>query len=120
MNNDPLDEIVMLAKAISEANRIKILYALKDGELCACQIIDYLGLAGSTVSRHLEILKHAGMVESDKRGRWVYFRLKDTKSPLLSAIISQAQSSFHNSAEFRKTEKLLNKICSESGSETCR
>ena len=45
------------------------------GELCACQITELFGLAPSTMSKHLSILYQAGLVDSRKEGRWIYFRV---------------------------------------------
>jgi DNA-binding transcriptional ArsR family regulator len=45
------------------------------GELCVCQIIELLGLVPSTVSKHMSILKQAGLVENRKEARWMYYRL---------------------------------------------
>jgi len=50
---------------------------LSGGELCACQIIEMLGLAPSTVSKHMSILRQAGLVETRKEGRWIYYRLAE-------------------------------------------
>jgi len=50
---------------------------LRDGELCVCQIIEALGLAPSTVSKHMAILRQAGLVEARKAGQWMYYRLAD-------------------------------------------
>ena len=44
--------------------------------LCACVITEFLGIAGATASRHLSILVNAGLLESRKEGRWIYYRLK--------------------------------------------
>jgi AhpD family alkylhydroperoxidase len=49
--------------------------ALWDGELCVCQMIELLGLAPSTVSKHISILRPAELLESRKDGRWIYYRL---------------------------------------------
>ena len=64
-----------ITKALSDIQRLRILMALRTGELCVCQIIEVLGLAPSTVSKHLSILSAAGLVDSRKDGRWAYFRL---------------------------------------------
>lgn len=48
---------------------------LVQGELCVCQIVEVLGLAPSTVSKHLALLSSAGLVEVRKQGRWAYYRL---------------------------------------------
>lgn len=69
--------IVSITKALAEANRIRALMALRKGELCVCQIIELLGLAPSTVSKHMSILKLAGLVQNRKEERWMYYRLPD-------------------------------------------
>jgi ArsR family transcriptional regulator len=70
-----MDKAVAIAKALGDKARMRAVLALRGGELCVCQIIDLLELAPSTVSRHMAILKAAGLVESEKRGRWVHYRL---------------------------------------------
>jgi DNA-binding transcriptional ArsR family regulator len=50
--------------------------------LCVCQITELLGLAPSTVSKHLFLLKHAGLVESRKDGRWIYYALPGADAPV--------------------------------------
>ena len=65
---------VETAKALSDPSRVRALCALRDHELCVCQIIELLGLAPSTVSKHMALLRQAGLVESRKNGRWVYYR----------------------------------------------
>ena len=72
---------VKVTKAISDENRIRILMFLRDGELCLCQINEVLGLASSTVSKHMSILFEAGLVRVRKEGRWRYFRLPGKKAP---------------------------------------
>ncbi|MFC1746099.1 ArsR/SmtB family transcription factor [Candidatus Riflebacteria bacterium] len=70
-------EIISIAKALAEPNRARVLSILQTGELCACQLIEFLNLAPSTVSKHLSILKQAGLVQFRKEGRWIYYRLPD-------------------------------------------
>lgn len=62
-----------IAKAVADENRIRILAALRDHELCVCQIVELLGLAPSTVSKHLSILRQAYLVDARKDGRWTYY-----------------------------------------------
>ena len=70
-------EFLAIAKALSDASRVRALTALAGGELCVCQIIELLGLAPSTVSKHMAVLHQAGLVESRKEGRWIYYRLAE-------------------------------------------
>ena len=65
-----------ILKALSDMNRLRIVSALsRYDELCACQITEVLQVTGATASRHLSILQKAGLLDSRKEGRWVYFRL---------------------------------------------
>jgi ArsR family transcriptional regulator, arsenate/arsenite/antimonite-responsive transcriptional repressor len=72
-------EFMAVAKALGDENRVRVLLFLDRGELCLCQIIGMLGLAPSTVSKHMAILYQARLVETRKEGRWIYYRLADAK-----------------------------------------
>jgi len=81
-------ECITIIKALADENRVRILMVLRGRELCVCEIIGLLGLAPSTVSKHMSILKSAHLVESRKDSRWVYYRLAqdDTTPEAVSAI----------------------------------
>lgn len=70
-----------VTKAIADENRVRILLALRGQELCVCQLIELLGLAPSTVSKHIAILKSAGFISSRKEGRWVFYRIEEMEAP---------------------------------------
>ncbi|NBB95866.1 MAG: metalloregulator ArsR/SmtB family transcription factor [Planctomycetes bacterium] len=65
-------------KALSDENRVRVMLALAGGEMCVCQIIELLGLAPSTVSKHMHVLQQAGLVDARKEGRWIYYRRADS------------------------------------------
>lgn len=67
-----------IARALTDENRVRILMALREREMCVCQITAFLDLSPSTTSKHLSILKQARLIESRKKGKWVYYRLADT------------------------------------------
>ena len=83
-----------ITKALSDPNRVRILLALRRGELCVCQITELFGFAPSTVSKHLSILHHAGLILSRKSERWVYYRLPDKSAP---AAVREALDWVHKS-----------------------
>jgi len=62
-------------KAAGDPTRTRILKLLEDGPLCVCQVQAVLGLAPSTVSKHLALLKAAALVEDRKQGRWIRYQL---------------------------------------------
>lgn len=74
-------EFLTITKALSEETRVRALLALRKGELCLCQIIELLDLAPATVSKHIDMLVQAGLVERRKAGRWCFFRLAGHDAP---------------------------------------
>jgi len=70
-----VEQFLAIARAVGDESRTRVLLALREGELCLCQIIELLGLSPSTVSRHMDVLQRAGLVARRRRGRWRFFRL---------------------------------------------
>jgi ArsR family transcriptional regulator len=64
-------------QAMSDPCRLKILTLLKEGELCACEIMIGLDRPQSSTSHHLSILKDAGLIKERKDGRWSRYRLSE-------------------------------------------
>ena len=79
--NYALRDFTGLSQALGDPSRVRALIALRDNELCVCQLVELLGLASSSVSRHLSILSRAYLVDSEKRGRWVYYRRAGEGAP---------------------------------------
>lgn len=68
-------EFLLITKALSDETRVRALWAVRERELCLCQIIEMLALSPSTVSKHMTLLHQAGLVRRRKQGRWHYFRM---------------------------------------------
>lgn len=62
-------------KALAHPSRLLIVHALMDHELCVCELRELLQQTLPTVSRHLSVLKNAGLLREEKRGLYVYYRL---------------------------------------------
>ena len=63
-------------KALSDETRLRILRAISHmRELCECNIVPVFGLSQPTISYHLKVLREAGLIESERRGQWVYHRV---------------------------------------------
>lgn len=65
-----------IMKALSHPTRLFIVEELGKGEKCVCELTDMIGANISTVSKHLSIMKNAGIVDSEKRGTSMYYTLK--------------------------------------------
>jgi len=106
-----MKEFMGVAKALADDNRTRALMCLRDGELCVCQIIELLQLAPSTVSKHLDILHRAGLIESRKEGRWIYYRLADADAPAAAReAIGWVRSSLSKDPEIARDANRLKAI----------
>ena len=99
--------------ALSDETRLRLLLALRHGERCVCQLIELAGLAPSTVSKHLSILRDAGLLDSRKEGRWVYYRLADApRFPIIGkrapGVFQTLEKSAAVAADDRKLRRILN------------
>jgi ArsR family transcriptional regulator len=117
-----LNNFVAITKALSDPHRVRALLALRKGELCVCQIIELLGLAPSTISKHMSILKQAGLVDSRKDSRWVYYRLVDEisdESPI-SKIVKLSISVLLNDERVKLDDCKMADITSEGLDSLCK
>lgn len=67
-------------KALANEKRLAVVHALRDGELCACDLEAVLDAPQSTVATHLRKLRDAGIVRTRKDGKWTHYRIADTAS----------------------------------------
>jgi ArsR family transcriptional regulator len=116
-----LREIIDIAKALSDANRVRALMLLTGGPLCVCQIIEMLGLAPSTTSKHMSILRQAGLVDADKQGRWMHYRLtgKDASQQVRKAI-RWITSGLEDDPQIRQDKIKLQKLLKMDKEALCR
>jgi len=76
-------------RAIAQPTRLRILYFLKDGEKCACEIIPKMKEDQSNISRHLTHMKDVGILESRKEGVSVYYKIKDKRVFTLLSLVDE-------------------------------
>jgi ArsR family transcriptional regulator, arsenate/arsenite/antimonite-responsive transcriptional repressor len=80
-----------LMKALSDPTRLTMMASLWKAQapICICDFTAGLGLSQPTISHHMARLKEAGLVESDKRGIWVYYRLRADLAPAKRSLLAQ-------------------------------
>jgi DNA-binding transcriptional ArsR family regulator len=74
-------KIADIIKALGDPTRLKIIYLLKHGELCVCEIMTALDKPQPTVSHHLNLLKNADILKWRKEGVWIHYKLSNPKLP---------------------------------------
>ena len=85
-----VDPDVQLLQALAHPTRLAILRELSGtSEVCACDFTSCCDVRQPTVSHHLKILKEAGVIEADRRGTWIYYRLVPAAAERLRAIAGE-------------------------------
>lgn len=74
MNNENRSR-ARIFKAFCDENRLHILKLLEGGEMCACKLLETLGIGQSTLSHHMRILCDAGVVHARREGKWTHYSL---------------------------------------------
>ncbi len=100
-----------LAKALGDENRARILMALRKYPLCVCQLTTLLGLAASTTSKHLSILRQAQLIECVKSSRFAYYQLPaNPANESITQALQWVHECLKQSPRIIEDEELLNKI----------
>ena len=82
-------EAVKVFKALADENRLEIIELLKNGEKCACKLLDALDIGQPTLSHHMHVLCEAGIVNARREGKWTYYALSKEKMTLLGELVEK-------------------------------
>ena len=84
------EQVAPLLKALADPVRLRLMSLVASragGEACVCDLNDAFDLSQPTISHHLKVLHEAGLVDRDKRGVWVYYRVRPQALASLGALI---------------------------------
>jgi ArsR family transcriptional regulator, arsenate/arsenite/antimonite-responsive transcriptional repressor len=83
-------------KALGDPVRLRLLSliaARAGGEVCVCELTDAFTVTGPTISHHLKVLREAGLIDSQRRGTWVYYWIVPAKLAALSQLLDVSAAS---------------------------
>ncbi|MEV8453677.1 metalloregulator ArsR/SmtB family transcription factor [Streptomyces sp. NPDC052095] len=92
MDEDRAAELSKVFKALGDPVRLRLLSMIASragGEICVCDLTPAFELSQPTVSHHLKLLKQAGLIASERRGTWVYYRLVPETTDRLAAVLTR-------------------------------
>jgi ArsR family transcriptional regulator, arsenate/arsenite/antimonite-responsive transcriptional repressor len=116
-----MKEFLNMTKALADENRLRMLMALRDGEVCVCQIAEWTGLALSTVSKHLSVLYQAGLVSARKEGRWMFYSLPGKGAPTAAReAVAWVRRSLEDNQRITEDAKHLKKVLGMDIGELCK
>jgi ArsR family transcriptional regulator len=97
-----LEKLSGLLKAAGDEGRLRILAMLRGRRLCVCQIQAVLGLSQPAVSQHLAQLKRAGLITSERQGKWIFYRIAEPKAGIICEFLSFLVSALKKNANARR------------------
>lgn len=109
--------LTKLFRALADETRVRIVALLAHGELCVCHIEKALELSQPNVSRHLGILRMAGIVDARRDGTWVYYRLAEQENEAVQEMLATLTKSFGAERAIRVDHAKLRKSC---GPDACK
>jgi len=96
--------------ALSDENRLRLLYLMKEGEICVCYLQGVLQTNQPKISRHLAYLRKAGLVEARREGRWMHYRLSKLDNDL-KTVLDKTLNSIGKETKITNDIHRLKKIC---------
>ena len=86
-----MDEMktALIFKAFCDENRIRILKMLKNGEKCACKLLEELNVTQPTLSHHMKILCDSGIVVSRKEGKWMHYSISEEGTKIAADLLKE-------------------------------
>lgn len=87
-------ELARVFKAIGEPVRLRLLSLIAShagGEACVCDLAEAFELSGPTISHHLKVLREAEVITGERRGTWIYYRVRTEMLAVLSEVLVPAE-----------------------------
>jgi ArsR family transcriptional regulator len=92
LDEDQAVELAKVFKALGDPVRLRLLSMIASqagGEICVCDLTPAFDLSQPTISHHLKLLRQAGLIDSERRGTWVYYRLIPEMTDRLAGILTR-------------------------------
>ncbi|NED91121.1 helix-turn-helix transcriptional regulator [Streptomyces sp. SID11233] len=92
LTEDRAETLAKVFKALGDPVRLRLLSMIASragGEICVCDLTPAFELSQPTISHHLKLLKQAGLIDSERRGTWVYYRLRPETTDELAAVLTR-------------------------------
>jgi len=100
-----MDRDAELFQALADPTRLRLLSLLSQtGEICVCELVDALQIPQYNISRHLQVLLHAGLLQDRRLGRWVYYRIAEDLKPSQRTVLRAVEELREERKDFRQDE----------------
>jgi ArsR family transcriptional regulator, arsenate/arsenite/antimonite-responsive transcriptional repressor len=102
---------VLLFKTLSDPTRLRLLNLLADGEACVCDLHDTLRLVQPKVSRHLALMRRAGLIDARRNGKWMRYQVARHADPLVRGVLAGLRAWMRTHPRLNAERGRLGKVC---------
>jgi ArsR family transcriptional regulator len=114
-------QLLAATKAFAEPTRVRVVFALREEELCVCELCDALDLVQSTLSTHLQYLRQTGLVQTRNEGKWVYYALTKEFARVADALCRLHSAELETDPQLsRDAARLKKRLALREGDSCCR
>jgi ArsR family transcriptional regulator, arsenate/arsenite/antimonite-responsive transcriptional repressor len=106
-------DMVQLFAALADPTRLRLLNLMNGREVCVCYFVEILKQGQPKISRHLAYLRHAGIVEARREGKWMHYRIERPADSRAASILDATLKSFEADRSMQADLARLGKACCE-------
>ena len=110
MKNTAL-ELEAVFAALADRTRLRLLNLMNDGEVCVCFFVELLDEPQPKISRHLGLLRKAGLVSARRDAKWMHYSIAKLKHPTAQRVFRQTLEALRDDPEMRRERSALTKAC---------
>jgi ArsR family transcriptional regulator, arsenate/arsenite/antimonite-responsive transcriptional repressor len=100
-----------LFQALADRTRLRLLNLIADQEVCVCYLVEVLGLAQPTISRHLAYLRRSGIVAARRQGKWMHYRIVFPQNAAARQVLIDVVRAFSTDKAMQKERSRLRGAC---------
>ena len=97
--------------ALADRTRLRLLNLMTGGDVCVCYFIEVLRQPQPKISRHLALLRKAGLVTARREGKWMHYSIARPKAAATQRILEETLAAFEEDPEMRRDRVALAKAC---------
>ena len=105
-----MNQLTAITHALSDPNRVRLLIACLDQERCVCQLVELIDLSNASISKHLAVLRNAGLLESRKDGRWVHYQTPPSPTAIILDALTFVRTHALNNDQIQSDKSRLAEI----------
>ena len=102
-----MNDLLLLAQALADPTRVRVVAALRQSELCVCELADALEISQSRLSMSLQAIRKVGLVDTRKDGKWIYYAIAVGQAALLGTLFCHYDESLKADRRLQRDSERL-------------